>query len=319
MYRLEAVIAAEQTLIKLTSAIKEARLAYVGQDLALLPMTSTLTKALTTPDLALRTDGSWKVPAGLGQTLTLWSAHAPMAYIEAEFFGGTGEQHAQVWGNGAVVLGPLHLGESEPFPAEGTPISGSRNYHRAESAIIGCLSPLGMQLLVADEMADAVTAGEMMQMPGLVIEREVLIDAPAEVVWRTITEPDQVSQWFADRVDLVIEPGARGYMEFGDQGGPVVVEAVEPPARFSFRWNHPRGAEPVAGNSMLVEFTLTPEGEDRTRLRVTESGHELMAWPDAEMQRYAGEHQEGWGEFLDRLVTLLAKRQRGRERERHQG
>ena len=134
-------------------------------------------------------------------------------------------------------------------------------------------------------------------MPGLVIEREILIEAPVEVVWRTITEPDQISQWFADRVELVVEPGAHGYMEFGDQGGPVVVEVVDPPTRFSFRWNHPRGEEPVAGNSMLVEFTLTPEDAERTRLRVVESGHELLAWPDAEKQRYADEHQGGWGEF----------------------
>src|ERR1700688_1204576 len=98
MYCLEAVIAAQQTLIQLTSAIKEARLVSLGQDLALLPMTSTLTEALTTPDPAPRTDGSWKMPAGLGQTLAHWSAPAPMAYVEAEFFGGTGEQHAQVWG-----------------------------------------------------------------------------------------------------------------------------------------------------------------------------------------------------------------------------
>jgi uncharacterized protein YndB with AHSA1/START domain len=61
-------------------------------------------------------------------------------------------------------------------------------------------------------------------------------------------------------------------MEFGDQGGPVVVEAVDPPTSFSFRWNHPHDEEPMAGNSMLVEFTLTPEGAERTRLRVTESG-----------------------------------------------
>ena len=145
-------------------------------------------------------------------------------------------------------------------------------------------------------------------MPGLGIDREVLIEAPVEVVWRTITEPGQMSQWFADRVELVIEPGAHGFMEFGDQGGPVVVETVEPPVRFSFRWNHPRGAEPVAGNSMLVEFTLTAEGDERTRLRVTETGHELTAWPGAEQQRYADEHRDGWGEYLDRLVTLLAKR-----------
>src|SRR5579875_1533431 len=112
-------------------------------------------------------------------------------------------------------------------------------------------------------------------MQELEIEREVLINAPVAVVWRTITEPDQMSLWFADRVDLVIEPGAHGYMGFGDQGGPVVVETVDPPRRFSFRWNHPLGEEPKEGNSMLVEFNLSPEGDERTRLRVTESGHEL--------------------------------------------
>ncbi len=148
-------------------------------------------------------------------------------------------------------------------------------------------------------------------MTGLVIEREILIEAPADVVWRTITEPDQMSQWFADRVDLVVEPGARGYMGFGDQGGPVVVETVDPPARFSFRWNHPSEEVPVVGNSMLVEFTLTPEGDERTRLRVTESGHEVRDWPEAEKQRYADEHQEGWGEFLDRLAGVLAGRRSG--------
>ena len=146
-------------------------------------------------------------------------------------------------------------------------------------------------------------------MPDLTISREVVIEAPVEVVWRTITEPGQMSQWFADRVDLVIEPGAHGYMQFGDQGGPVVVEAVDPPARFSFRWNHSLGEEPTAGNSMLVEFTLTPEGDERTRLRVVESGHELRDWPGAEKQRYADEHSGGWIEFTDRLTALLAKRQ----------
>jgi uncharacterized protein YndB with AHSA1/START domain len=154
----------------------------------------------------------------------------------------------------------------------------------------------------------ADTELEEMLMPGLMIDRDILIEAPAEVVWRTITEPAQMSQWFADRVDLVLEPGARGYLEFGDQGGPVVVETVDPPTRFSFRWNHPRGEEPVAGNSMLVEFTLTPEDAERTRLRVVETGHELRPWPDTEKQRYADEHQGGWAEFLDRLATLVAKR-----------
>jgi uncharacterized protein YndB with AHSA1/START domain len=142
------------------------------------------------------------------------------------------------------------------------------------------------------------------------IVREIVIDAPVDLVWRTITEPDQISQWFADKVELELKPGARGYMGFGDQGGSVVVETVEPPIRFSFRWNHPASEEPAAGNSLLVEFTLAGEGEG-TRLRVVESGLDLLAWPDSEKRRYAKEHNGGWGKFLDRLARLCAERPTG--------
>jgi uncharacterized protein YndB with AHSA1/START domain len=148
-------------------------------------------------------------------------------------------------------------------------------------------------------------------MAHLVIEQEVLIEAPIQVVWRTVTEPDQMTKWFADRVELTIEPGAHGYLGFGDQGGPVVVETVDPPTHFSFRWNHPSGEDPAVGNSMLVEFILTPEGDEQTRLRVAESGHELRDWSDAEKGRYTDEHQEGWGKFLGRLARVLAEYRSG--------
>ncbi len=78
--------------------------------------------------------------------------------------------------------------------------------------------------------AEPRSARDRIPMADLVIEREVLIEAPVEVVWRTITEPDQMSQWFADRVELVVEPGAHGFMQFGDQGGPVVIP-LEPSRR----------------------------------------------------------------------------------------
>lgn len=55
--------------------------------------------------------------------LVAWSAAGAVARVEAEFFGGVGEQWATVWEGGAVVLGPLHAPEGEPFPAEGSPIS----------------------------------------------------------------------------------------------------------------------------------------------------------------------------------------------------
>ena len=140
------------------------------------------------------------------------------------------------------------------------------------------------------------------------IERDIVIDAPAEVVWGLMITPDQLTRWFADRVDLVIEPGARGYLQFGDQGGPVTVEVVDPPSRLSFRWNHQPGEDPAPGNSMLVEFTLTAEGPGRTRVRVTETGHQQMPWPPAEQQRYADEHTEGWGDFLAQLAAVAVRR-----------
>ncbi len=138
------------------------------------------------------------------------------------------------------------------------------------------------------------------------IEREVVIDAPVEVVWRTITEPEQIRQWFADRVELELEPGGRGLMGFEDRAFPLVVEALEPPTLFSFRWNHPAGEEPAAGNSTLVEFRLVGEGE-RTRLRVVESGLELLVWPGADKERFADEHRGGWAMYMDRLARLLAE------------
>ena len=38
------------------------------------------------------------------------------------------------------------------------------------------------------------------------IVREFVIDAPVGVVWRTIAEPDQISQWFTECVELELSP-----------------------------------------------------------------------------------------------------------------
>ena len=148
-------------------------------------------------------------------------------------------------------------------------------------------------------------------MTDLTIEREILIEAPADVVWRTITEPDQIEQWFADRVELDLSPGGGGTFVFEDSAtskavtAPIVVEAVEPPHRFAFRWSHPEGQSPMAGNSMLVEFLLTAEGDERTRLRVVETGIELVSWTDDEKARYAEDHRHGWSVHTARLGRLL--------------
>jgi hypothetical protein len=122
MYCLQAVIATESVLRKLAGSTTEACIVPLGQHLWLLPMTDALFDAVTV-DGAPELDGFWKAPAGFERLLTACSEAGPVAFVEADYFGGTGTQNAQVWDAGEIVLGPLRLAEGEPSPTTGTPIS----------------------------------------------------------------------------------------------------------------------------------------------------------------------------------------------------
>jgi uncharacterized protein YndB with AHSA1/START domain len=143
------------------------------------------------------------------------------------------------------------------------------------------------------------------------IARQIVIDAPPEVVWRTITEPEQISRWFADRVEIDLRPGGAGVLTFDDgcsgstMAAALVVDTVEPPRRFAFRWCHPEGETPGPSNSMLVEFTLVAEGPERTRLSVVETGLDDVDWQQDDKVRYADEHGAGWERHLGRLGGVL--------------
>jgi uncharacterized protein YndB with AHSA1/START domain len=144
------------------------------------------------------------------------------------------------------------------------------------------------------------------------IEQEILIDAPVDVVWRTVTEPEQVRLWFADEADLQAEAGYEGSLTFTDEATntsrsfQVTVQSVEPARSFSYRWQHPQRVEAGDGNSTLVEFTLTPEG-DGTRLRVVETGVERMGWSQEQQDTFAEQHTRGWATYLARLRDLVGR------------
>ncbi len=127
------------------------------------------------------------------------------------------------------------------------------------------------------------------------IEREIVIDAPPERVWAVLTEPEHVGIWFAQSVEGDLHPGAASVLSWKEHGSfPIVVERSEPPSFFSYRWAaRSPGADPVAGNSTLVEFTLAPEG-DGTRLRVVESGFEALEGTDEQRRRSHEDNTEGW-------------------------
>jgi uncharacterized protein YndB with AHSA1/START domain len=133
------------------------------------------------------------------------------------------------------------------------------------------------------------------------IEKEIHIDAPVELVWHLLTEPDQIRQWFADETEIELRVGSKGRLAFksGDSYE-LQVEAVEPHRRFAFRWVRQAGLAVQDDNSLLVEFILRPD-KGGTRLKVVESGFDAIDWSDEEKAKYVEDHTNGWQRILVRL------------------
>jgi uncharacterized protein YndB with AHSA1/START domain len=146
------------------------------------------------------------------------------------------------------------------------------------------------------------------------VEREILIPAPAEAVWGAIAVPEQLVRWFCDAAEVDPRPGGEGTLTWNQRATNaahttvrVRVESADPPDRFSFRWDHPDGAEAREGNSLLVEFTLASEGEG-TRVHLVESGFRALERPEERKQEYAEVHAKGWDVHLGHLRDYVVGR-----------
>jgi uncharacterized protein YndB with AHSA1/START domain len=101
------------------------------------------------------------------------------------------------------------------------------------------------------------------------MERIVDLSAPIEDVWEALTRAERVSEWFgAAAVDLDLHPGGRVTFERDGTRLRGLVEAIDPPRAFSFRWL-PSGDAP-AGRRTRVEFRLEAT-DGGTRLTVRET------------------------------------------------
>ncbi|MEW2291412.1 hypothetical protein ABZ719_01725 [Streptomyces sp. NPDC006743] len=121
-YEPHAVIAHEALLRAASPDIPGARVARLRQGLSLLPITDELFDSVTDGG-SEGVPGFWRLPPGLEKLLAQWSAAGPVAYVEAEYFGGVGEQRAAVWAGGALVWGPTDKPAKRRFSRTVSPVS----------------------------------------------------------------------------------------------------------------------------------------------------------------------------------------------------
>jgi uncharacterized protein YndB with AHSA1/START domain len=141
------------------------------------------------------------------------------------------------------------------------------------------------------------------------IEREVVIRAPALRVWAALTEPAHLAEWFGDGGAEMdgLHPGGRITFVWREHGtARAVIEVVDPPHAFSYRWALRPDVDPRPGNSTLVEFTLREEGSV-TRLRVVESGFAGLDWSEEERLGDVRANVSGWAAELGELVAYLER------------
>jgi uncharacterized protein YndB with AHSA1/START domain len=154
------------------------------------------------------------------------------------------------------------------------------------------------------------------------IEKQVLLKASRERVWRALSEAEQFGSWFGVRFDGPFVEGECltgkiaatqvdeevAAMQAPYEGTPFewVVERIEPMQRIAFRW-HPFGIDKTIDYShepmTLIVFELhdAPEG---ISLTVTESGFDKLP-PERRAKAFAA-NEGGWTHQMKLIRKYLA-------------
>jgi uncharacterized protein YndB with AHSA1/START domain len=135
---------------------------------------------------------------------------------------------------------------------------------------------------------------------------EQIFNAPISVVWKAITDTDQMRRWFFETMTN-FEPAVGFQTQFNvrveDQDYPHQwkVTDVVPEKRIVYDWRY--GGYP-GDSSVTWELSETPHG---TKLTLTHKGIETFPQDDPMFSRESG--QAGWGYFLHESLKAFLERQ----------
>ena len=157
------------------------------------------------------------------------------------------------------------------------------------------------------------------------IEKNILLHAPLERVWRAISDSSEFGSWFGMRFEGPFAPGARmtgiivpttadaevaeKQKKYEGMKFEFTIERIEPPRLLSFRW-HPGAVDPKVDYSVepttLVVFELEQVTEG-VMLTLTESGFDQV--PLARRAKAFADNDGGWTlemKMIDKYVRRAA-------------
>jgi uncharacterized protein YndB with AHSA1/START domain len=124
---------------------------------------------------------------------------------------------------------------------------------------------------------------------GPVLRFERRLAHPIDVVFRAVSEPDQLAEWFPSAVEVDLRPGGAMAFQFSEEHGGVRMEGrvveLDPPRRLAFYWGED-----------LLTFELEPLDERACRLQ-------FSVVLDA--REKASRDGAGWHVCLERLRHAL--------------
>jgi uncharacterized protein YndB with AHSA1/START domain len=136
------------------------------------------------------------------------------------------------------------------------------------------------------------------------IKKTIVIDASPEVVFKAITDPNELTNWFPDQA--ILEPNVGGKIKFSfyrdsksthrnmdyfPEG--TIIEFI-PDKKISYSWEHPSIPD---FPRTVVTWELQKIENNKTRLNLIHTG-----FNEAKMPKAREEHDEGWTYFLGELA-----------------
>jgi uncharacterized protein YndB with AHSA1/START domain len=140
----------------------------------------------------------------------------------------------------------------------------------------------------------------------IVIEKKIVIDASPEVVFKAITDPKELTNWFPDHAIMEAKLGGkvkfsfykdkgREHREFDFFPEGSIIEFI-PNKKVSYTWHEPNTPD---FPRTIVTWELEEIADNKTQVKLLHTGFEPS--------KLFKQHDEGWSYFLNRLQSYCKK------------